>query len=142
MNKHFIHTVPHAVTKWRQTWTMPALMLAMTMSMVGCATKSFIVSGHSFASNDEAVREANNAIANAQQGGCRAISIGGGTGTGVGVGLGIGIGLAVDECKECQVIEKKERDTAIQGKQDYNVHVLLRCPSGVRDILPNGVVVR
>lgn len=136
------HTVlPHAY-RHSSSGILYALLTASTLLISGCATKSFIVSGHSFATNDEAVREANNAIVNAQQGGCRAISIGGGTGTGVGVGLGIGVGLAVDECKECQVIEKKERDISVQGKQDYSVHVLLRCPSDIRDVQPNGVVVR
>lgn len=117
------------------------LLLTAALFMAGCATKSFIVSGHSFVTNDEAVKEANNAIVNAQLGGCRAISIGGGTGTGVGVGLGVGLGLAVDECKECKVIDKKEREMAVQGKTDYTVHVLLRCPANVQDVLPNGVVV-
>lgn len=72
-----------------------------TLLLGGCGvfhqdTTRTVLLGESFAAGSEAVVEVNNAIANAERAGCRAISVGGyAAGAGVEQGGGLVIGVPV-----------------------------------------------
>jgi hypothetical protein len=80
-----------------------ALLISACASLLlsGCGafrppTTGTVLLGESFASGSEAVVEVNNAVANAERAGCKAISVGGyAAGAAVEVGGGLVIGVPV-----------------------------------------------
>ena len=80
----------------RTSWLLVPLLLSAVL-VTGCSQlrgQQWIVAGQSSVSGDEAVREANNFVANAAAHGCKAISVGG-FGAG-GEGLIIGVPVLLD----------------------------------------------
>lgn len=112
----------------RSAVSLPTVLLALIVPLLAaCATSSVIVTGVSTTSNDDAVQQAQRAIALAEARGCKAKSIGGGAGTGVGVGLGRGLVIG-DNCPECDRLREEQREL-VQGHESiFAIHVLMECP--------------
>lgn len=91
-------------------------MCCATALLSGCASQALLISSESDLSNADAIRKAQEAVAQAEVKGCYAKSIAGG----VAFASGLVIGEACIECLP---------QPNLQNKRTYVVDVLMACPS-------------